>query len=107
MVEYVLVNGGSWYVMPGFFLTGRCYIGAHAVTTESETQLTNLNESSNANALLERSIKVKGTKVLTRKGNLIGVVSEYEVDENTGKITDWSSGLEEIRKLQPFRPARC
>ncbi|MGI6487939.1 MAG: PRC-barrel domain-containing protein [Syntrophothermaceae bacterium] len=88
VVEYVLVNGGSWYVgarvLPYRAVLG---IGAHAVTTESETQLTNLNESSNANALLERSIKVKGTKVLTRKGNLIGVVSEYEVDENTGKIT--------------------
>lgn len=87
-VEYLLVNGGSWYVgarvLPYRAVLG---IGAHAVTTESENLLTNLNESGNASALLQRNIKVKGTKVLTRKGNLVGVVSEYEVDENTGRIT--------------------
>lgn len=87
-VEYLLVNGGSWYVgarvLPYRAVLG---IGAHAVTTESDTLLTSLNESNNASALLQRNIKVKGTKVLTKKGNLIGVVSEYEVDENTGKIT--------------------
>ncbi len=41
VVEYVLVNGGSWYVgarvLPYRAVLG---IGAHAVTTESETQLT-------------------------------------------------------------------
>ncbi|ADI01129.1 MAG TPA: photosystem reaction center subunit H [Syntrophothermus lipocalidus] len=87
-IEYLLVNGGNWYVgakvLPYRAVMG---IGAHAVTTESENLLTNLNESTNASVLLQRNIKVKGTKVLTKKGNLLGVVSEYEVDENTGKIT--------------------
>ena len=87
-VEYLLVNGGNWYVgakvLPYRAVTG---IGAHAVTTESETLLTNLNESTNASVLLQRNIKVKGTRVLTKKGNLLGVVCEYELDENTGKIT--------------------
>ncbi len=87
-VEYLLVNGGNWYVgakvLPYRAVTG---IGVHAVTTESENLLTNLNESTNASVLLQRNIKVKGTRVLTKKGNLLGVVSEYEIDENTGKIT--------------------
>lgn len=87
-IEFLLVNGGNWYVgarvLPFRAVLG---IGQHAVTTESDGQLTSVNESANASALLQRGIKVKGTKVLTRKGNLVGVVSEYEVDENNGKVT--------------------
>lgn len=87
-IEFLLVNGGNWYVgarvLPFRAVLG---IGKHAVTTESEGQLVSLNESSSANALLQRGIKVKGNKVLTRKGNLVGVVSEYEIDENTGKVS--------------------
>jgi uncharacterized protein YrrD len=86
-IEFLMVNSGNWYVgaqvLPFRSVAG---IGQHAVTTESEGQLVNLNESANAAALLQRGIKVKGTKVLTRKGNLVGVISEYEVDENTGRI---------------------
>ncbi|MGE5397158.1 MAG: PRC-barrel domain-containing protein [Chitinophagales bacterium] len=87
-IEFLLVNSGNWYVgalvLPFRSVLG---IGMHAVTTESETQLTSLNESSSACTLLQRGIKVKGTKVLTRKGTLVGVVSEYELDEVTGKVT--------------------
>jgi sporulation protein YlmC with PRC-barrel domain len=61
-------------------------VGEHAVTTESENHLAQINETSTANSLLQRNIEVKGNRVLTKKGNLIGVVSEYELDENTGKL---------------------
>jgi sporulation protein YlmC with PRC-barrel domain len=61
-------------------------VGEHAVTTESENMLTNINETANANSLLERNIEVKGNRVLTNKGNLIGIINEYEVEEETGKI---------------------
>lgn len=87
-VEFLLVSSGSWYVgarvLPFRAVLG---IGEHAVTTESEGQLTNVTESASAHALLQRGIKIKGTKILTRKGNFVGVVSEYEVDENTGRVT--------------------
>ncbi|NLU50421.1 MAG: photosystem reaction center subunit H [Syntrophomonadaceae bacterium] len=87
-VEYLLVGTDDWYlgskVLPFSAVLG---IGAHAVTTESDTQLAGLAELPSAAALLRRGIKVKGTRVLTRKGDLLGVVSEYEVDESTGKIT--------------------
>jgi sporulation protein YlmC with PRC-barrel domain len=61
-------------------------IGEHAVTTESQNQLSNIGDNSSASTLLQRNIEIKGNRVLTNKGNLIGVISEYEVDENTGKI---------------------
>lgn len=87
-VDFILVSNGSWYVgarvLPFKDVMG---IGEHAVTTESEAMLLTITDAGTANNLLERNIEVKGNRVLTNKGNLIGVISEYEVDENTGKLT--------------------
>ena len=86
-VDFILVSNGSWYVgarvLPYRAVMG---VGEHAVTTESENMLTNINETANANSLLERNIEVKGNRGLTNKGNLIGIINEYEVEEETGKI---------------------
>ncbi|MDD4803174.1 MAG: PRC-barrel domain-containing protein [Syntrophomonas sp.] len=86
-VEFILVSNGSWYVgariLPYKAVMG---VGEHAVTTESENLLATINDTSNANSLLQRNIKVKGNRVLTNKGNLIGIISEYEIDEKTGKV---------------------
>lgn len=86
-VDFIMVSNGSWYVgarvLPYRAVMG---VGEHAVTTESENLLTNINETAHANSLLERNIEVKGNRVLTNKGNLIGVINEYEVEEETGKI---------------------
>jgi len=87
-LDFILVSNGSWYVgarvLPYKAVMG---IGEHAVTTESEHLLSNINDTASANTLLQRNIELKGNRVLTNKGNLIGVVSEYEVDETSGKIT--------------------
>lgn len=97
-VEFILVGNGSWYVgakvLPFKDVMG---VGEHAVTTESENFLVAINETSTANSLLQRKIEVKGNRVLTSKGNLIGVISEYEIDENTGKLTrlEYKSALNE------------
>ncbi|MGI5922013.1 MAG: PRC-barrel domain-containing protein [Syntrophomonadaceae bacterium] len=86
-VDFILVSNGSWYVgarvLPYKSVMG---VGEHAVTTESENQLTNINEYTHAGSLLERNIEIKGNRILTNKGNLIGVISEFEVEESTGKI---------------------
>jgi uncharacterized protein YrrD len=86
-VDFILVSNGSWYVgarvLPYSAVLG---VGEHAVTTESENMLTNINETVNASNLLERNIEVKGNRVLTNKGNLIGAISEYEVEEASGQI---------------------
>lgn len=86
-VDFILVSNGSWYVgariLPYSDVMG---IGEHAVTTESEAHLTSISDTSSANSLLQRNIEVKGNRVLTSKGNLIGMISEYEIDESTGRI---------------------
>ncbi len=87
-LDFILVSNGSWYVgarvLPYKAVMG---IGEHVVTTESEHLLSNINDTSSANTLLQRNIELKGNRVLTNRGNLIGVISEYEVDEASGKIT--------------------
>ncbi len=99
-VEFILVSNGSWYVgarvLPFKAVMG---VGEHAVTTESESHLTAINETSTANSLLQRNIEVKGNRVLTNKGNLIGVVSEYEIDEHTGKMVrlEYRTALDESK----------
>ncbi|MBO8159824.1 PRC-barrel domain-containing protein [Thermosyntropha sp.] len=86
-VDFILVGNSSWYegakVLPFKDVVG---IGEHAVTTESQSMLLSVDESEDAKNLLSRNIQIKGTRVLTNKGNLIGVISEFEVDGDTGKL---------------------
>ena len=87
-VDFILVSNRNWYVGARVLAYKSVMgIGEHAVTTESENLLTTINETANANSLLERSIELKGNRVLTNKGNLIGVISEYVVNEDSGKIS--------------------
>lgn len=86
-IEFLLVNDENWYVgakvLPFRAVLG---IGQDAVTTESENQLQNISDSSNASTLLQKAIKIKGNRILTRTGNLVGVVTEFSVDDNSGKV---------------------
>lgn len=87
-VDFIMVSNRNWYVGARVLAYKSVMgIGEHAVTTESENSLTSINETANANNLLERNIELKGNRVLTNKGNLIGVISEYEINEDTGKIS--------------------
>lgn len=61
-------------------------IGEYAVTIENENAIIDLNEIPIANQLVNRKIKIKNTKVLTRKGELLGEAKEYFIDQETGNI---------------------
>lgn len=61
-------------------------IGEYAVTVGSESAVIDLNEIPIANQLVNKKIKITGTKVMTRKGELIGEVIEYFVDQESGNI---------------------
>jgi len=86
-VEYLLITRGPWYsspqVLPFSAVLG---VGEDAVTTESEASLTALEQSAEARKLLERGVKVIGTRVMTRKGKFIGQVEEILIDEESGQI---------------------
>ncbi|MGE5417345.1 MAG: PRC-barrel domain-containing protein [Acidobacteriota bacterium] len=111
VVQFLLVEGEYWYigakVLPFEAVLG---IGQHAVTTENEGQLTNLNESTAASNLVQRGIMIKGTKMLSRDGSFVGVVKEYEIEEKSGKVTalefdngeDPKSGSVDINQILTF-----
>lgn len=61
-------------------------IGEYAVTVDSESAVIDLNEIPIANQLVNKKIKITGTRVMTRKGELIGEVVEYFVDQDSGHI---------------------
>lgn len=61
-------------------------IGEYAVTVDSENAVIDLNEIPIANQLVNKKIKITNTKVMTRKGELIGEVTEFYVDQDSGHI---------------------
>ncbi len=86
-LDFILISDESWYsgarVLPFKDLVG---IGEYAVTVESENLLLPLETAAEAKNLLNRNVNLKGSRVMTNKGNLIGVVSEYGIDENNGQL---------------------
>ena len=87
-VEHLVIDNGSRYtgvkILPFKLVEG---VGEYAVTVQSLSSITDLDDEPDVNGLLEKNVRVKGTKVLTKKGKLIGSVSEYLIDDsNEGKI---------------------
>lgn len=96
-IDYIVVDSGiqifSARVIPVEDVTG---IGEYALTIENEGVITDISRIPDAIQLLQNDIRVKGTKVLTRKGSLIGEIGDIYVDENDGcRIT----GLEFIADI--------
>ena len=96
-IDYIVVDSGiqifSARVIPTEDVLG---IGEYALTIENEGAITDISRIPAAIQLLQNDIKVKGTKVLTRKGRLIGEIGDIYIDDNDGcKIT----GLEFIADI--------
>lgn len=70
-------------------------IGEYAVTVDSESAVIDLNEIPIANQLVNKKIRITNTKVMTRKGELIGEAVEYFVDQDTGHILGMQLKLSE------------
>ncbi|MCL6585629.1 MAG: PRC-barrel domain-containing protein [Anoxybacillus sp.] len=61
-------------------------IGEFAVTVDDHSAVIDLAEIPIANQLVNKQIRIKNTKAMTRKGQLLGEVTEFFVDEETGEI---------------------
>ncbi|RSK28027.1 photosystem reaction center subunit H [Bacillus sp. HMF5848] len=94
-VDFLTIEHEDWQVsvkaIPFKKVVG---IGEYAVTVESENAVIDLNEIPIANQLVNKKIKITNTKVMTRKGELIGEVNEYFVDEDTGLILGTSLNVQ-------------
>ncbi len=96
-IDYIVVDSGiqifSARVIPTEDVLG---IGEYALTIENEGVITDISRIPAAIQLLQNDIRVKGTKVLTKKGRLIGEIGDIYIDDNNNcKIT----GLEFIADI--------
>ncbi|MBS2969893.1 PRC-barrel domain-containing protein [Metabacillus sp. KIGAM252] len=86
-VDFLTVEHAEWQVsvkaIPFKKIVG---IGEYAVTIESENSIIDLNEIPIANQLVNKRIKINDTRVMTRKGQLLGEAQEFYVDEDNGTI---------------------
>ena len=63
-------------------------LGEFALTIPNPQVIQDVSQNTAAQELLKQGVAVIGTKVLTKKGSLIGEVQEILVDEETGKISE-------------------
>lgn len=84
-IEYLLIDSEIQYlsakIVPTVNILG---IGEYAVTIDNEDVIRDLNEIPSAIELLQKDIQISGTKLLTKKGSLIGEVGDFYVDEDNG-----------------------
>lgn len=86
-VDFLTVEHDDWQVsvkaIPFSKVIG---IGEFAVTIDSDNAIIDLNEIPIANQLVNKRIKITDTRVITRKGQLLGEAKEFYVNEDTGLI---------------------
>ncbi|PKM47211.1 MAG: photosystem reaction center subunit H [Firmicutes bacterium HGW-Firmicutes-8] len=87
-VEFLVVDNGPKYmgvkILPFKLIEG---VGEYAITIQSSSSITDITDQPEINDLLEKNVRIKGTKVLTKKGRLMGTVSEFLIDDDSeGKI---------------------
>lgn len=86
-VDFLTVEHDDWQVsvkaIPFSKVVG---IGEFALTIDSDNAIIDLNEIPIANQLVNKRIKITDTRVMTRKGQLLGEVKEFFVNEDTGHI---------------------
>ncbi|MGZ0086577.1 PRC-barrel domain-containing protein [Caldibacillus thermoamylovorans] len=76
-------------------------IGEFAVTVASGHDVIDLSEIPIANQLVNKQIRIKQTKAITRKGQLLGEVQEFFLNEETGEIIGVSVRLENGEAVLP------
>ncbi|MCR4435269.1 MAG: PRC-barrel domain-containing protein [Clostridiales bacterium] len=81
-VDYIVVESaarvlGTWVIPAGSILG----IGEYALTIENEENIIDVGKVPQAVELIQKDIQVKNTRVMTRKGRLIGETGDFYVDE--------------------------
>lgn len=86
-IDFILVEDKTWYLGPkAMSFKAVQGIGEFALTVLSRSSLSAVAECAGLVDLLEDDLCLPGIKVLSNKGRLVGQVSEYFVDDNTGDI---------------------
>lgn len=101
-IDFITIEHEDWQVsvkaIPFRKIIG---IGEYALTIEAENAVIDLNEIPIANELVNKKIKIIDTKVMTRKGELLGEVAEYYADKENGQIIAMSVIIDEKEAILP------
>ena len=82
-VDYIVVDSGMHVLSVRVIPTGNVLgIGEYALTIENEGAINDIGKVPSAIDLIQKNIQVRGTKVLTKKGSLIGEIGDIFVDDN-------------------------
>lgn len=86
-VDFILVEDRAWYLglkaMPYAAVQG---IGAYALTVADRSSLSEVTKCAEIIELLEKDLRLPGLKVLSAKGCLVGSVSEFYINDQSGDI---------------------
>ncbi|WP_100373646.1 PRC-barrel domain-containing protein [Bacillus sp. FJAT-45037] len=86
-VDFLTVENENWQIsMKAVPFKKVIGVGDYAVTIEHENHIIDLAEMPIANNLANNNIRLIGNKVMTRKGQFLGEVQEYYLDEDSGKL---------------------
>ncbi|HOV25105.1 MAG TPA: PRC-barrel domain-containing protein [Pseudobacteroides sp.] len=96
-VDYIVVDSGIQILSARVISTSSVLgMGEYALTIENDSAINDIGRIPAAIDLLQKNIQVKGSKVLTKKGRLIGEIGDFFFDEdNNCRIT----GLEYIADI--------
>ncbi len=96
-VDYIIVDSGIQILSARVISTSSVLgMGEYALTIENDSAINDIGRIPAAIDLLQKNIQVKGSKVLTKKGRLIGEIGDFFFDEdNNCRIT----GLEYIADI--------
>ena len=101
-VDFLTIEHEDWQVsvkaIPFKKVIG---IGEYAVTVDSENAVIDLNEIPIANQLVNKKIKISDARVMTRKGELLGTVTEYYTDEENGLVIGMQVKLKDKEVILP------
>lgn len=88
-VEFLLLNepkaAEGVHGLPFSYAEG---LGEYAVTVENENALIQISRIGALRQLMEKSTAVIGTKIITRKGKLLGDAAEFSIDPESGNIKE-------------------
>ena len=87
-VDFLIIEREAWYAECRLVAFADIVgIGIDALTVENAVKVSLLSSSADALELLKEHVGVIGTRIMTKRGNLVGVVSELGVDPGSGRIT--------------------
>ncbi|MEG6520429.1 PRC-barrel domain-containing protein [Desulfotomaculum sp. 1211_IL3151] len=86
-VDYLIIEPEQWYLERRVIsIQDVLGIGEDALTTETKAKVVNITAVPNALELISKGVAVIGSKVITKKGRINGLIDELSIDEETGKI---------------------